>query len=95
MPEWPPECITDNTNIQRRVALYLEGNQTLWIQKDDLEWLLRTLYIQQQVKGVSAVCSDDEGPDAHDSVEDDMTPEKRPKPQQLEGHLHDKWSEAP
>ena len=85
----------DSPNIDRIVSVYLEGNGKLWIHKDDLEWLVRSLWIQQQVKGVAAVASDDEGPDAHDNKEAVMTPEKRPQRQQCDGYLHDKWSEKP
>ena len=95
MKEWPPEATTGSVRIERRVAVYLEGNGKLWIHKDDLEWLIRSLCIQQQVKGVSVVASDDEGPDAHDNMEAVMTPEKRPPRQQCDGYLHDKWSEKP
>ena len=95
MKEWPPEITPDSRNPDRIVSVYVEGNGKLWIHQDDLEWLIRSLYIQQQVKGVAVVPSDDEGPDAHDSMEDAMTPEKCRQPPKLEGNLHDKWSMAP
>ena len=95
MSEWPREASTDRVQAMRHVAVYIEGTNKLWIDKKDLEWLLRCLFIQQQVKGVSAVASDDEGPDAHDTMEAVMTPEKRPQRQQCDGYLHDKWSEKP
>ena len=90
--EWPPEATTGITNRERQVSVYLEGNGKLWLFKGDLEWLVRSLWIQQQVKGVEAVGSDDECPD---SMEADMTPEKRPQPREDAGHLHDKWADAP
>ena len=83
------------TRIVRDVSLYLEGNGKFWIHTNALEWLVKSLFIQQQLKGVADVGSDDEGPDAHDSMEVDMTPEKRPQPQRCEGHLNDKWADAP
>ena len=89
MSEWPPETITGNVIVEREVAVYLEGSGKLWIKKEDINWLIRTLYIQQQLKGVAIVASDDEGSDAI------VTPEKRPKPQECEGHLHDKWDTPP
>ena len=95
MSEWPREASTDRVQAMRHVAVYIEGTNKLWIDKNDLEWLLRCLFIQQQVKGVSAVASDDEGPDAHVNMEAVMTPEKRPQRQQCDGYLHDKWSEKP
>ena len=85
MKEWPDKP----TSLEREVAVYLEGSGKLWIKKEDLDWLIRTLYIQQQLKGVGIVASDDEGSDAI------VTPEKRPKPQECEGHLHDKWDTPP
>ena len=95
MSEWPREASTGGVQIVRRVAVYVEGTGKLWIDKNDLEWLPRTLFIQQQIKGVSAVASDDEGPDAHVNMEAVMTPEKRPQRQQCDGYLHDKWGSAP
>ena len=89
MSEWPPETITGNVIVEREVAVYLEGSGKLWIKKEELNWLIRTLYIQQQLKGVGIVASDDEGSDAI------VTPEKRPKPQECEGHLHDKCDTPP
>ena len=62
---------------------------------DDLNWLLQSLFIQQQVKGVAVVPSDDEGPDAHDNMDGPITPIKSRQPPRDEGHLHDKWSAAP
>ena len=87
MSEWPREASTDRVQAMRHVAVYVEGTNKLWIDKNDLEWLLRCLFIQQQVKGVSAVASDDEGPDARDNMEAVMTPEKRPQRQQCDVYL--------
>ena len=56
---------------------------------------IRSLRVQQQLKGVCDVASDDEGPDNPKSMEDDMTPEMRPQPQEIAGHLYDKWDTAP
>ena len=89
MKEWPPETITGNDRIERKVVVYLEGTGKLWINRVDINWLIRTLYIQQQLKGVAIVASDDEGCDAT------VTPGQRPKPQECEGHLHDKWDTPP
>ena len=78
MKEWPPETTPDSPNIERMVSVYLEGWDKLWLHQDDLPWLIRSLYIEQQVKRVAVVPSDGEGPDAHDSMEDLVTPEKVP-----------------
>ena len=85
MSEWPREASTGGVQVVRRVAVYIEGTNKLWIDKNDLEWLLRCLFIQQQVKGVAVVPSDDEGTDAHDSMEDPVTPEKCRRPPKCEG----------
>ena len=95
MNEWPKETMPGSAGIMRDVVLYLEGNGKLWIHKDDVEWLVRSLWTHQQLKGVAAVASDDEGPDAPKSMEPDLTPEKCPQSQEAAGNLYDKWGEAP
>ena len=97
MPEWPKEAQAGKTRTmhERHVSLYSEGNGKLWTNKEDSEWLVRSFYIQQQVKGVAAIASDDEGPDAHEIIEADMTPEKLPQPQQGEGHVHERRATTP
>ena len=96
MSEWPKEAITGGAcMVMRDVSIYLEGQTRLWLHTKDVEWLIRSLWIQQQLKGVGDVASDDEGPDSPKSMEDDMTPEKRPQPQEIAGHLYDKWDTAP
>ena len=83
------------SQIVRDVSLYFEGNGKLWIHSGDLEWLVRSLWIHQQLKGVADVGSDDEGPDAPESMEPDQTPEKCPRPQEAARNLYAKWDEAP
>ena len=95
MKEWPPEMTPDSPNIERMVSVYLEGNGEIWLHQDDLAWLIRSLYIQEKVKRVTVVPSDDKGPDAHGSMEDPVTPEKCRQPPKCEGNLHDKGSTAP
>ena len=85
MKEWPPEMTPDSPNTDRMVSVYLEGNKHIWLHQDDLPWLVRSLYIQQQVNGVAVVPSDGEGPDAHESIEDPVTPEKCRQPPKCEG----------
>ena len=67
----------------------------LWLHSDDLEWLIQFLVIQQRLKGVPAVAEDDEGPDAAERMDFEMTPEKCPEPLQDKGHIYDKWAVAP
>ena len=95
MKEWPPEMTRDSPNIDRMVTVYLEGRQRLWLHQDDLPWLIRSVYIQEKVKGVAVVPSGGEGSDAHDSMEDPVTPEKCRQPPKCEGNVHDKGSTAP
>ena len=92
MPDWPPEAITggDAPN-QRKVSVFVEGNGMLWLNSDDLEWMIRFLCIQQQLKGVPVVAPDDPGPDAAERMDFEMTPEKCPRPKQDNGHIFDKW----
>ena len=85
----------DSPNIDRMVTVYLEGRRQLWLHQDDLPWLIRSLYIQEQINRVAVVPSDGKGPNAHDSMEDPVTPEKCRPPPKCEGNLHDKWSTAP
>ena len=68
MPEWPQQAMQGSAQAVRKVALYIEGTQKLWINSEDLEWLIRSLFIYQQLKGVDHVASDDEGPDAPQSL---------------------------
>ena len=96
MPEWPPEALTGGeAPTSRPVRLFVEGSGMLWIHSDDLEWLIRFLVIQQQLKGVPAVAEDDEGPDAAETMDFELTPEKCQQPKKDNGHLSDKWAEEP
>ena len=54
MWEWPPEaCIFGNR--QRLIDVFLEGQGKLWLYKEYLDWLIKSLWVQQQVKGVADV----------------------------------------
>ena len=53
------------------------------------------MMIQQQLKGVPAVAEDDEGPDAAETMDFELTPEKCQQPKKDNGHLSDKWAEEP
>ena len=104
MSEWPEEGLHSDDEIVgdvngalsvRDVNLYLGGRGKLWIHAKDVDWLVRSRWIQQQLTEVADVRSDDEGPDAPKSMEPEMTPEKCPEPRRAAGHLHDKWATAP
>ncbi len=96
MPEWPPEALTGGEAvIPRTVHVWVEGTGTLWLHWQDLEWMIRFLVIQQQLKGVPVVAEDDEGPDAAASTDFVMTPEKCSQPKNNNGHLSAKWAEEP
>ena len=57
------------------VNSYLEGHGKFWIHTKDVDWLVRSLWIQQRLTEVADVRSDDEGPAAPKSMEPDLTPE--------------------
>ena len=95
MKELPPEMTPDSTNPDKMVKVYLEGNGKLWLHQDELNWLLHYLCIQQQIKGGVVAPSDDESPDAPDSMEGPVTPVQCQQPPRCVGNLHDKWSMAP
>jgi hypothetical protein len=96
MPELPPEAPTGGeVPNTRAVSVFVEGTGVLWIHSDDLEWLIRFMMIQHQLKGVPAVPEDDQGPDAAETMEFELTPEKCQQPKKDNGHLSDKWAEEP
>ena len=59
MPEWPEEAREGRPKIMRDVSVYLDEKNTLWIAVKDLEWLVRSLWIYQQLERVADVGSDD------------------------------------
>ena len=95
MAQWPPEMTLCSRNYEKMVTVYLEGTGKIWLHQDDLDWLIQSLFIQQQIKGVAVVPDDDEGPDAPGSMEDPVTPVKCRQPPKCEGNLHDKWLMTP
>ena len=55
----------DPTCTQMRpVKLYIEDRQKIWLSLDDVEWALKYLFTQNQLKGVPLVGEDDAGPGA-------------------------------
>ena len=82
MPEWPEDAREGRPEIMRDVSVVLSGHRALWIHTKDLEWLVRSLWIHQQLKGVADVGSDDACAEGHKSMEPDLTPEKCPRPQE-------------
>ena len=96
MPEWPEEAREGRPKIMRDVSVYLQGHhRRLWIHTKDLEWLVLSLWIHQQLKGVADVGSDDACAEAPKSMESDLTPEKCPRPQEDAANLYSKWADAP
>ena len=95
MPEWPQEAREGRPKIMRDVSVFISGERTLWIHTKDLEWLVRSLWIHQQLKGVADVGSDDACAEAPKSMEPDLHPEECPRPQEAAGNLYNKWDEAP
>ena len=84
MHEWPPGADVGCSESMREVRLFLEGNQKLWIHWADIEWLVRSLWINFQLKDVPNVAGEDQGPGAHLTLE----------PQAPHGfsNLQERWS---
>ena len=87
MPEWPGEAMKGNATIEREVRVLLDGNGKLWIHTGDIEWLIRSLW--------TMLPRNDEGPGAPQPMEPDLTPEKKRRPEEDEGHLFAKWGTEP
>ena len=68
MHEWPPEADVGCSEGMREVRLFLEGNQKLWIHWEDIEWLVRSLWVNCQLKGVPNVPGEDKGPGADKTI---------------------------
>ena len=68
MHEWPPEADVGCSETMREVRLFLEGNQKLWIHWADVEWLVRSLWVNWQLKGVPNVPGEDKGPGADKTI---------------------------
>ena len=85
MPEWPPEAVLGPSTIMRAVGLFLEGNNKLWIHHKDLDWMVRSIWIKFQLKGVGNVAGTDKGPGDDQTLDPCVTPEKRPRPVETDG----------
>ena len=107
MPDWPPEAVTGHVTT-RNIRIFIEAYNQLWLHQDDIDWMLRYIYIQQQLKGVDVVASDDEGPDAGLGTDaaGETTPHRRiPSPQDENhtpkkltsggSHLFEDWETKP
>ena len=68
MHEWPPEADVGCSETMREVRLFLEGNQKLWIHWADVEWLVRSLWVNCQLKSVPNVPGEDKGPGADKTI---------------------------
>ena len=86
MSSYPPEAGTGPVTY-RHIRLYIETYSKVLLHKDDIGWCIRYMYIQQQLKGVAVVASDDEGPDAHEPATDKETSGGG-------GNLFREWNEA-
>ena len=56
-PEEDPSCTE-----YRRVTLHITDRRQIWLSIDDIEWAIKYLFVQHQLRGVGAVADDDEGP---------------------------------
>ena len=55
--------------VKRNVKLRITDRRTIWLSIDDVEWMVRYLFVQNQLRGVATV-DDDEGPDAPMAIQD-------------------------
>ena len=69
MPAVCPEEDRRST-AKRDVKLHIEDRRQIWLSIDDIEWFVRYMFIQNQLRGVANVDDDDEGPDARMTVGD-------------------------
>ena len=56
-PQEDPECTE-----QRLVTVHIVDRRQIWLSIDDVEWAVRYLFVQHQLRGVGLVADDDEGP---------------------------------
>ena len=61
MPVRCPE--EDPTGTERRtIKIYIQDRRQIWLDLADVEWAVRYLYIQNQLKGVPLIADDSTGP---------------------------------
>ena len=61
MPVRCPE--EDPTGTERRkIKMYVEDRKSIWLHIKDVEWAVRYLYVQNQLKGVPLIADDSTGP---------------------------------
>ena len=60
----PVRCPEENPNCtdRRKVRVYIEDRKQIWLDINDLDWAVRVLYIQNQLKGVPLIPDDSLGP---------------------------------
>ena len=61
MPVYCPEQVADCKEM-REITLFIQDRRQIWLCIDDVEWAIRYLYVQNQLKGVSLVSPDSQGP---------------------------------
>ena len=61
----PAQCPEENANCTevRKIRLYIEDRQQIWLDLEDVEWAVRYLYIQNLLKGVPLIPEGSTGPD--------------------------------
>ena len=60
----PVQCPEENPlcTEYRQVSLHIVDRRTIWLAIDDVDWAIRYLFVQHQLRGVALVADDDEGP---------------------------------
>ena len=61
MPSNPPELMEQGDET-RTITLWVGDRKSIWLHQDDVEWAVRYLWVQSQLKGVPLVPSASEGP---------------------------------
>ena len=60
----PAQCPEEDRHCTeyRSVTLHIQARNQIWVSIDDVEWVVRYLWMQYQLRGVHTVADDDVGP---------------------------------
>ena len=57
-----PEEVDPNNEALRKIPLFIQDRRSVWMTLGDVDWAIKYLYAQNQLKGVGAVRPDSAGP---------------------------------
>ena len=62
--DMPARCPEEDPGCKevRKVRLHIEDRKTIWLHIDDVEWAVKYLFVQHQLKGVPMIAEEDVGP---------------------------------